>query len=175
MATTTRHKCSSSGALSLLLTAILMLAVVYSADAARIKSGEPARDFALKSIEGENLRLSEYRGHVVLLSIFADWCGRCKQQLPELIALDRSYRDDGLQVLGVGLDRERDHLLSADRASDFPILHDGDKRIARLYDTGQLPMTLLIDRHGEVRYVHQGFSRADVEQYVTQLEALLAE
>jgi peroxiredoxin len=175
MASTTRQMCSSSGVLSLLLTAVLMFTVVLTADAARIESGEPARDFALKSIAGENLRLSEYRGRVVMLSIFADWCGRCKQQLPELIALDRSYRDAGLQVLGVGLDEDRDHLLSADRASDFPILHDGDKRIARLYDTGKLPMTLMIDRHGEVRHVHQGFRSADVEQYVSQLEALLAE
>jgi len=175
MARTTRYRCSSSGALSLLLTAVLMFTVVFSADAARIKGGEPARDFALKSIQGENLRLSEYRGRVVLLSIFADWCGRCKQQLPELIALDRSYREAGLQVLGVGLDQDRDHLLSAESATDFPILHDGDKRVARLYDTGKLPMTLLIDRHGEVRHVHQGFRGDDVEQYVTQLEALLAE
>ena len=174
MATTNRCK-SSSGALSLLLTAVMMFAVVYSADAARIRNGEPARDFALKSIEGQNLRLSEYRGRVVLLSIFADWCGRCKQQIPELIALDRTYREAGLQVLGVGLDEDREHLLGADRASDFPILHDGDKRIARLYDAGKLPMTLLIDRHGQVRHVHQGFRSADVEQYVTQLEALLAE
>jgi len=175
MARKNRRESCSSGALSLLLTAVLMLVTCLSADAARIKSGEQARDFALKTLDGQNLRLSEYRGRVVLLSLFADWCGRCKQQLPELIALDRDYRDAGLQVLGVGLDQDRDHLLSANRASDFPILHDGDKQIARLYDIGKLPMTLLIDRHGKVRYVHQGFRGDDVEQYVTQLEALLAE
>jgi len=154
---------------------LLVLLACFPADAARIKSGEAAPDFALKSVQGENMRLSEYRGQVVMLSIWATWCGRCRDQLNELDLLDARFRDSGLQVLAVGLDEEREHLISADRDNDFPILHDGSKRIARLYDAGKLPLTLLIDRHGEVRHVHQGFRGADVEQYVAQLEAMLAE
>jgi peroxiredoxin len=154
---------------------LLILLACFPAGAARVKSGETAPDFALKSVQGENLRLSEYRGQVVLLSIWATWCGRCRDQLPALGQLDQRYRDSGLKVLSIGLDEEREHLLSADRDNDFPILHDGSKRIARLYDAGKLPMTLLIDRHGEVRHVHQGFRQEDVEQYVAQLEAMLAE
>jgi peroxiredoxin len=145
--------------------------------AAKLEPGQPAPDFALKSLGGANLRLSEYRGEVVLLSLWASWCGDCRDQLPLLDDLQRRYRDAGVQVLGVNLDDmpERARDLASGLALEFPVLLDSDKAVARLYDPDSLPLTLLIDRSGTVREVRAGFRGADANEYVAGVDRLLAE
>ena len=63
-----------------------------------------APDFVLKSIDGKNLRLNEYRGQVVLINFWASWCGPCRQEMPLLQQIDKRYRDAGFTVLGVNVE-----------------------------------------------------------------------
>ena len=155
--------------------AVLLTFACLSAPAGTVEPGVAAPDFALKSLDGRNLRLSEYRGRVVVLSFWASWCGRCREQLPELAALRQRYQDAGLQVLAIGLDEDAQSARSASRNVEFPVLLDTGKHVAREYDPGKLPLTVLIDRHGQIRHVHSGYRNADTETYVAQLDALLAE
>ena len=67
--------------------------------------GAEAPDFVLKSLSGKNLRLSEYRGDVVMLSFWATWCGDCRAQLDELGAMRDRYQDAGVELLAVSLDQ----------------------------------------------------------------------
>jgi peroxiredoxin len=149
-------------------------AVGLAADSA---SPEPAPDFVLKSLAGENLRLSEYRGQVVLVNFWASWCGHCRSQLSSLEDLHVRYRGADFQLLSVNLDDDIDKARQTHRdyQLSFPVLFDDQKTAARLYDPGKMPMTLLIDTSGAIRHVHEGYRAGDEEHYQRELEALLAE
>jgi len=97
-------------------------------------TGQPAPDFALRSATGENLRLSEYRGEVVMINFWATWCGPCQQEMPLLEELHNRYQRVGFRLLGVNIDDD------ADRAMDmvqnlgvtFPVLFDETKAVSTL-------------------------------------------
>ena len=84
----------------------LFLALVMSFPAIGLAADpvSSAPDFVLKSLDGENLRLSEYRGQIVVMNFWASWCGRCRDQLPSLENLHERYGDSGMQILSVNLD-----------------------------------------------------------------------
>jgi len=138
---------------------------------------EPAPDFALKSSTGRNLRLSEYRGDVVLLNFWTRSCSRCREQLDQLNDLYEAHGDDGFTVLSVAITDEPHHVqdILAGLKLDFPVLYDDEKRAAKLYDPTSIPLTLLIDPHGRIRYLHEKYRRGDEDTYREQLTALLAE
>lgn len=138
---------------------------------------QPAPDFALKSLSGENLRLSEYRGEVVLVNFWASWCGTCREQLPVLADLHAQYRDQGLQVLSVSIDRKskRAEKALAGLHPAFPVLLDDRKAVSRLYDLDEMPFAMLIDEAGTVRAVYEGFDDDDRQLYQEQIAALMAE
>ncbi len=134
----------------------------------------PAPDFALPAFVGDNVRLSEYRGQPVILSFWSSRCGTCG---PALSALDRlfgTYRSSGLIVLGVSVDDDSQRARDFARAhvTAFPLLLDQAKSVSRSYGIDRLPTTVLIDRAGVVRYLHNEF-RSDDPSYVTQIRALL--
>ena len=85
--------------------AVAAAAVAGSVSAATQLRGSEAPDFVLKSIAGKNLRLSEYRGEVVMLSFWATWCGDCRAQLEQLGAMRDRYQDAGVELLAVSLDQ----------------------------------------------------------------------
>jgi peroxiredoxin len=128
-----------------------------------------APDFALKGIDGRNLRLSEFRGEPVVLYFWASWCGPCRESVAALDALGRS---SGTPVLGVNLD-------GADRAAAVadslhlttPTLVDAHQSVARTYDVAKLPLTLLLDAEGHVRASWSGVP-ADLSELTPQLERL---
>jgi peroxiredoxin len=115
--------------------------------------GQPAPDFALKGVDGRNLRLSEYRGDVVVLTFWTGRCGPCRATLSGLNALAAGAPGDVPTVLGVFI--ERDEARAASVASSlelaYPTLLDAQQSVARLYDVDRVPLTLLVDREGVVR------------------------
>ncbi len=137
----------------------------------------PAPDFALASSVGQNLRLSEFRGDVVIVNFWSIRCGRCREQLAQLDAIERANRPSGLRVLSVNVDGDGAAAKreAARRELGFPVLFDTDKRVSRLYDPRTLPMTFVIDPHGIVRHIHDGYSRGDEALYAREVADLLAE
>jgi peroxiredoxin len=140
-------------------------------------TGEPAPDFTLKSMDGKNLRLSEYRGGVVLLSLWASWCGDCREQLNDLNALHSELRERGVAVITVSVDSrtERAIELATDLQLQIPVLLDARQTVARQYDPRFMPMTVLIDPAGTIRHVHEGFELPDTAVYLAEVEQLLAD
>jgi peroxiredoxin len=148
-----------------------------SVSAATGMTGEAAPDFVLKSVAGENLRLSEYRGDVVLVSFWATWCGECRTQLTELNDWYGTYAAAGLRLLAVSLDREF-AVVSKTAASldlDFPVVHDGNLEVSRLYGVSEMPVAVLIDRDGIVRDVFEGFRRTTEQPLLDRVRDLLRE
>jgi len=139
-------------------------------------SGSEAPDFALKSTAGENLRLSEYRGDVVLLAFFATWCGDCRAQASALSELYTRYSDAGLELLGVSLDQSMRQASDTAAALDvaYPVLHDAGGAVGKLYEIERMPVVVVIDRSGVVRDVVHGYRRGSTD-YVERVQALLRE
>lgn len=139
--------------------------------------GQTAPDFALKSSTGENMRLSEYRGDVVMVNFWATWCGPCRQEMPLLDELYQRYSRVGFNLLGVNIDDDsrRAMQMIEELGVNFPVLFDARKRVSELYDVDAMPVTVIIDREGTVRYVHQGYKPGYEDKYLTQIRSLLRE
>lgn len=139
--------------------------------------GHEAPDFALHAVSGGNVRLSEHRGEVVVLSF---WGSRCPPCRAELAALDKSlatYRSAGLQVYGINVDDDQSRALdfAHGEAVSFALLLDPEKNVSRSYQVDNLPMTVLIDRSGVVRHVMRDYNAKAQDLYLQQLRALLNE
>jgi len=139
--------------------------------------GRPAPDFALKSSSGENLRLSEHRGEVVMVNFWATWCGPCRQEMPLLDELYSRYQRVGFSLLGVNIDDNSSKAMKmiSELGVTFPVLFDSRKEVSKLYEVEAMPVTVLIDREGTVRYVHHGYKPGYEEKYLDQIRSLLRE
>ena len=155
--------------------AVGLLVVAGSVSAATELKGAEAPDFVLKSFAGKNLRLSEYRGEVVMLSFWATWCGDCRAQLTELGAMRDRYQDAGVELLAISLDQSSRQASEMTAGATYPVLHDAVGDVGRLYDVTKMPVMVLIDRGGVVREVFEGFRRGNEEQYLEHVQALLRE
>jgi peroxiredoxin len=140
-------------------------------------TGQDAPDFALKSASGSNLRLSEYRGDVVMINFWATWCGPCRQEMPLLNDLYTRYNRVGFSLLGVNIDDDSSRALemAEELGVSFPVLFDDRKEVSKLYQVEAMPVTVLVDREGKVRHVHLGYKPGYEEKYLTQIRALLRE
>lgn len=139
--------------------------------------GKPAPDFTLRALHHDNQRLSEHLGEVVLINFWGSWCGRCRQQMPQLEQLYQKYRLAGLTLLSINLDE------SAARAAEmaqalkisYPVLMDERKEVSRAYRVSTLPVTVLVDRAGVVRLVDDGYQPGQEQRHAGQLRKLLNE
>ncbi|HTP39338.1 MAG TPA: TlpA disulfide reductase family protein [Steroidobacteraceae bacterium] len=142
--------------------------------AAQPQTGQPAPDFALSAFEGSNVRLSEYRGEVVVVTFWSSRCEQCAAQLAALDGLQATYGQAGLVTLAVNVDddQQRASTFAREHALRIPLLKDPGKQVSRAFGVDRLPTTVLIDRSGKVRYLHRDFSAAGGE-YLGQVRSLL--
>lgn len=137
----------------------------------------PAPDFTLKSRSGDNIRLSELQGQVVMVNFWASWCGPCRQEMPLLDDLYEEYRDYGFELLGVNVDENTAdaEALLARIPVEFPILFDPQGSLSKAWEVDAMPSTVLIDRDGNVRYLHRGYRSGEEKIYAEKLRALVLE
>jgi peroxiredoxin len=159
-----------------------IIALVFSVFAASSLAssgmeGQPAPDFALKSSTGENLRLSEFRGDVVMINFWATWCGPCRQEMPLLDELYSRYQRVGFNLLGVNIDDDsrRAMRMIEELGVNFPVLFDARKEVSELYEVEAMPVTVIVDREGTVRYIHHGYKPGYEDKYLDQIRSLLRE
>jgi peroxiredoxin len=140
-------------------------------------AGQPAPDFVLKSSGGENMRLSEYRGDVVMINFWATWCGPCRQEMPLLDDLYSRYQRVGFNLLGVNIDDDSGRAMQMieELEVSFPVLFDESKEVSKLYQVEAMPVTVLVDREGTVRHVHHGYKPGYEDKYLTEIRSLLRE
>jgi peroxiredoxin len=145
--------------------------------AAAAAEGPSAPDFALTSIKGSNYRLSEYRGEVVALVFWASWCGDCRRELERFERLRRTYASVGFVVLGVNLDQEPEQAAALAGAAGigYPVLMDEGKDVSRSYRADDLPLIVLIDRHGAIRARHEALDEREERGLLVDLRDLIDE
>ncbi len=159
------------------LVAVILLSLLLSdVQAGSALLGNMAPDFVLKGIDGKNLRLSEYRGGVVLVTFWVVRCGACRKQLPAIQAMQQENAT-AFSVLSINLDRNagRVRALVGDLGIRFPVLMDTKKHVSRLYDPGRMPLTLVVDQTGTVRFLHEGYHDGDADIYADEIESILSE
>jgi peroxiredoxin len=111
-----------------------------------------APDFTLPDVAGKKSRLKDYRGKVVFLNFFATWCAPCRDEMPAMERLYRTYKDKGLMVLAVDI-REGGNDVRAftqELKLSFPALLDEDGSVAHAYGIRPVPATYLIGRDGKI-------------------------
>jgi thiol-disulfide isomerase/thioredoxin len=163
---------------SLLLAAALAAALPAAAEE-EVGVGLPAPSFSLRALNPEVagtgwIALDRYVGEgaedpaarVVLLSFFASWCEPCRREMPFLVELDRAYREHGLRILAVDLDKEEAGIeaarkLLAANGVRYPVLSDRFNLLARRYlgDQAPLPSVFLVRRDGLVSRIERGYAK----------------
>lgn len=140
-------------------------------------SGQQAPDFALKNAAGENVRLADLRGNVVMINFWATWCGPCRQEMPLLDEMHARYSRVGFSLLGVNIDDDPKRAIEMidSLGVSFPVVFDSDKSVSDLYDVSAMPVTILLDREGIVRHVHYGYKPGYEDKYVAQIRELIRE
>jgi peroxiredoxin len=133
-------------------------------DSAAAKLHRPAPDFTLPLIDGGQLRLSSFRGKVVLLDFWATWCVPCREETPHFVELQQKYGSQGLQIIGVSMDDSPDPVRTFYQQfhMNYPVVM-GTADVGGAYGgVLGLPIAFLIDREGRIYAKHIGATDAAV-------------
>ena len=155
---------------------IVFLLAVCHPDA-RAQSGAP--QFVLKDVNGRTVRLSDYRGRVVLINFWATWCPPCRAEMPDLVRLQREHAKQGLQIIGITYPPERKLRVRRFARSlkvNYPIILGTRQIKARFSSEETLPLTVVIDRDGKVSNIISGILlREEFEEKIKPLLTKITE
>jgi peroxiredoxin len=118
-----------------------------------------ARNFEVTLINGENFKLSEHEGKVVLLNIWATWCAPCREEVPDFVELYDRYRDQGLEIIGVSIDKQGESVVIPFMEKyevNYPIVIDRGTIMDKYGPTMGIPTTYIIGREGNLEYFAVG-------------------
>ena len=161
----------------LILTSLIFLGFTLTTPVHAANINQAASDFTLKSMSGENIKLSELAGNVVLLNFWASWCAPCRTEMPLLNELQTRYEPLGFTVLGVNVEEDSKpaRTFLSKTPVDFPIPLDTRNEVSKLYDVLAMPTTVMIDRNGKIRYLHKGYKAGDEKKYRKMIKQLIRE
>lgn len=147
----------------------------YAQDQSIPQKGSLAPDFELTLYTGENVRLSDYRGKIVLINFWASWCGSCRTESPELEMLWQQYGAEKIVILGVAwMDTDSGALTFIDDYGlTYPIGPDTSEQIAQRYRVRSAPETYIIDQSGKLAETIRG--PISIPQIEAILDTLLTE
>ncbi|HEY9188239.1 MAG TPA: TlpA disulfide reductase family protein [Ignavibacteria bacterium] len=126
-------------------------------------SSNKAPDFTLEDLNGKNVKLSDFKGKVVIINFWATWCPPCKAEIPDFIELYKTYQKKGLVILGIALDnKEKVVKFVKDNGINYPILM-GNQEVSNLYGgISGIPTSFVVDRKGIIKNVFVGLRSKEV-------------
>ena len=154
-----------------------MAAIMITAAAFAANSGSPAPPFSLTNLSGQQGALSQYKGQVVMVNFWATWCGPCQQEMPLLDQMYKKYKPAGFTLIGVNVDKEEPAVkeLLARKPVSFPVLLDPANQVSKAYHVDEMPSSVIIDRKGQIRYIHRGYKPGDENDYQDRIRQLIRE
>jgi len=145
------------------LRTLFVLLMVFAA-AIEAMPQQKAPDLSFKDINGKTIRLSDFKGKVVLLNFWATWCVPCRAEIPDLVNKQRRYRARGLRILGLTYPPERRSQVRSfmrELKINYPVVI-GSKEIKQAFTGSEtLPLTVVIDQEGKIRATIEGIMYAD--------------
>jgi cytochrome c biogenesis protein CcmG/thiol:disulfide interchange protein DsbE len=154
----------------------LLLAMVLASGAAGAPPASPtAPTLELTTLDGKTVRLADFKGRVLLVDIWASWCGPCKSSFPSLDGLYQEFHPRGFDLLAVNVDERRhdaDEFLSH-HPHQMPVVLDPKGHVPEAFGADAMPSSFLIDRRGKVRFRHAGYTAATLDLYRQEVAALL--
>ena len=133
-----------------------------------------APDFTLKDANGASVKLSDYRGKVVLLNFWATWCGPCKIEIPWFMEFEQQYKNKGFAVLGIAMDDEGWAAVKpyiAEKKMNYRVVMGNDTVASEYGGIDSLPTTFVIDQEGRIVASHIGLINKD--DYLKEIQSLL--
>ena len=159
---------------------VILMALVFSLYAG-IVEGEKAVDFNLQTLDGsKSYKMSDFKGEVVLLNLWASWCGGCKKEMPEFFNLQRDYKS-GFKIVTVSVDKKaaksQKFLRSVEKEigfkTPFVSLYDPKKTLPKAYGAVAMPSSYLIDKNGVVKLVIVGsLNHDDIQELKQEINKL---
>ncbi|MBS1647070.1 MAG: AhpC/TSA family protein [Bacteroidetes bacterium] len=139
------------------------------AKAATLSVGNAPQDFTMPTPEGKQLSLASFKGKVLLVDFWASWCGPCRKENPNVVAMYKKYHSKGFEILSVSLDEDKDKWLNAVKSDGLTWNHVSDlkgwdNQAAKMYGIESIPFTMLLDKEGKV--VAKGLRGAELEAAV---------
>ncbi len=132
--------------------------------------------FVLKDLQDQKHSLSDWKGKVIMMNFWASWCAPCQYEIPEFVQYQKEYANNGLQVIGIGVDEKR-KLANVARTLqiNYPVLVLEPSAAGHLMgkwgnDSGIIPYTVVIAKEGRIKYIHRGqMQQEDFDTYVLPL------
>jgi len=159
--------------------ALLALLVVSTQSAHALDSlQEPAKTCPMKTLkDGKDLTLESLKGKVVYLDFWASWCGPCALSFPFMMETAKKFKAEGLELVAISVDetREEAEAFLSSHPTKFTVVHDPQGECPKTYGLETMPTSYLIDRKGNLRHVHRGFSNSDRGALDKAIIELLAE
>lgn len=171
------HREGKSSMSRIIFVFLMALALSQPVFAKKPPLGDTAPNFTLSTDGQYNLRLSEQKGYIVVVVFWASWCRSCPVQLNSLNTLKQKYKDYGVKVWAVTLDKTKqaaDHYLTHKKL-DFTILYDTSFEVSERYDIDDLPASLIVDRDGYIRHIQDGYEPTDTQKFDEILQKLVLE
>jgi len=143
------------------------------------KIGAPMPSIVVKRFEGGGkIDLGALQGKVVLVDIWASWCAPCMEEMPLLDEMAGRLKQKGVQIIAVSVDEDKESaqtFLSSRPSWSLTVAHDPKGRLPDALQPGKMPSSYVVDAEGIIRYVNEGFERADLKVLEKRLVALAAE
>ena len=162
---------------ALILWVCLGLTILLSHCAKEEKGPSLAPEFSLKTLTGEEMSLANNKGKTLLIDFWATWCGPCRESIPHLVHLHKTYQGQGLAVVGLSMDKGDpktvDHFA---KSLDIPYpIAIAPEEIARAYGVNGLPTIVLIDKEGKIREKIVGFNTTIAKKIESRVAELISE
>jgi len=153
----------------ILATALFMISACAKTNA--VEMGGQAMDFTLQDTAGNTVKLSDFKGKVIILDFFASWCPPCKRGIPEFVELQKAYGDAGFTMVGVSLTNSGDTKRFAERMGiNYPTLVDDESASTIYGPIRSIPTTFVIDKDFKIVKMYIGYRPKEVfEQDIKDL------
>ena len=157
-----------------LALSILML-VSAQAGAEPYEVGDTPFDLVGKGADGSEIRVSDFKGKVVIISFWASWCGPCRKELPVLSGIQKRATTEKLQVISINIEEDRrlyKKIVDALAGTQMKLISDASHRTSRKYGVEGIPHMVIVNAEGKVAAVHIGYDESELPALVDEINSI---
>ncbi len=165
----------------IILVILLMIVPVFTGcnTTSKTPDRQKAPDFSWQAQSGKVMHLSDLKGKVVLLDFWATWCGPCRMTIPHVEALNNKYKDKGVVVMGINLDKASSRTAVSqfikNNGITYLVISDANGKVGNMYGATSIPRFFIIDKQGNIAKMIVGYDPSMEEKFSKEIDSLLLE